>query len=229
MRWVIAVLFAFAIWMAFVLYVTLAFARALPFRRISPRNRYHELSLLADKRTKVFARTQACPPFVARVGARGGEKGVQVLFLGIGVIFGVAGRVVLILGRAPRVHHESFGGGQVPLRVAARVDLGPPRSPGKSPVICDPEAAGSPAKARALPKKDPCTPTHTTAADESIDPSARKGRGPQDDKVVRMAGRLSLGPSLASFAVHHILPVPFWNLPQVNYVDSPFLRFDLYV
>ena len=47
---------------------------------------------------KFFARTQTCPPFVAGVCARGGEKGVQVLFLGVGVIFGVAGCIVMMLG-----------------------------------------------------------------------------------------------------------------------------------
>jgi hypothetical protein len=87
----------------------LAFARSLPLWKVFPSDWYHELILLADKRTKVLCQNTGLSLFVARIWARGGEKGVQVLFLGIGVVFGVAGSIVLILGRAPRVHHESFG------------------------------------------------------------------------------------------------------------------------
>jgi len=47
---------------------------------------------------KFFARTQSSGPFVARFWARNGEKGTQVLFLGIGVILAAAGCVLLIAG-----------------------------------------------------------------------------------------------------------------------------------
>ncbi|MGD1024763.1 MAG: hypothetical protein ABR880_18400 [Candidatus Sulfotelmatobacter sp.] len=41
---------------------------------------------------------RSSPPFVARVWAIGGEKGAQMLFLGIGFIFALAGCVVMIAG-----------------------------------------------------------------------------------------------------------------------------------
>jgi hypothetical protein len=47
------------------------------------------------------------------------------------------------------------------------------------------------------------------AADESIGPSARKERGPQDDKADDAAR--------------------FGTISTVYYLDSPFIRFDLYV
>jgi hypothetical protein len=76
----------------------LAFARSLPLWRVSPRDWYHELSLLADKRRKALCQNAGLPAFrCTRLGARG-EEGVQVLFLGVGVIFGVAGCIVMILG-----------------------------------------------------------------------------------------------------------------------------------
>jgi hypothetical protein len=39
---------------------------------------------------------QASPPFVAKVWDAGGEKGAQLLYLGIGIIFVVVGGVLLI-------------------------------------------------------------------------------------------------------------------------------------
>lgn len=97
MRWVIAPLVVLAVWMGVILY---AF-RPLPpklfggfFLAIGITN----VILYKTTGRKFFAKTQASPPFVARVWASSGEKGVQVLFLGIGVIFAVAGCVAIIWG-----------------------------------------------------------------------------------------------------------------------------------
>jgi hypothetical protein len=49
---------------------------------------------------KFFAKTQACPPFVANFWARGGEKGVQLLFLGLGIALAVSGLVRIFIGLA---------------------------------------------------------------------------------------------------------------------------------
>jgi hypothetical protein len=49
---------------------------------------------------KFFARTQSSPPFVANFWAHGGERGTQLLFLGMGIILAVAGCVLIIVGAA---------------------------------------------------------------------------------------------------------------------------------
>jgi hypothetical protein len=98
MRWIIALLLAFPIWMAFVLYVTWPLPDHFLFGGFLLAMGITNLVFWRTNGRKLFARTQAYPPFVARVWARGGEKGVQVLFLGVGVIFGVAGCIVMILG-----------------------------------------------------------------------------------------------------------------------------------
>ena len=43
-----------------------------------------------------FAKTQSGRPFVASFWAHSGEKGIQFLFLGMGIILAVAGCVLLI-------------------------------------------------------------------------------------------------------------------------------------
>ena len=45
-----------------------------------------------------FAKTQSSPPFVANLWAHGGERGTQLLFLGIGLILAVAGCILLVPG-----------------------------------------------------------------------------------------------------------------------------------
>ena len=98
MRWVIALLVVVAVWMAFMLYVF----RPLPdrlflggfFLVIGIMN----VLFCKTNGRKFFGKTQASPPFVARVWASAGEKGVQVPFLAIGIIFAVAGCVVIIVG-----------------------------------------------------------------------------------------------------------------------------------
>jgi hypothetical protein len=98
MRWIIALLLAFAIWVAFVLYVTWPLPDHFLFGGFLLATGITNLVFWRTNGRKLFARTQAYPPFVARVWARAREEGVQVLFFGVGVIFGVAGCIVMILG-----------------------------------------------------------------------------------------------------------------------------------
>jgi hypothetical protein len=100
MRWVIALLVVLAVWMSLMLYVS----RPLPdgklfagfFLVIGITNVF----FCKTTGREFFARTQASRPSVARFWARAGEKGSQVLFLGIGIIFAVAGCAAIIVGSA---------------------------------------------------------------------------------------------------------------------------------
>jgi hypothetical protein len=58
------------------------------------------LHLLFHKKSgqRWFARTQSIPPYFAKFWARGGERGMQILFLGWGIIFVAAGGVLMVLG-----------------------------------------------------------------------------------------------------------------------------------
>ena len=97
MRWVIASLAVLAGWMAWVVYWVLpgpgrflgGFLLAIG-----------TLNGLFYKRTgrTFFARTQSSRPLVAEFWASSGERGVQFFFLGIGVIFVVAGCLLIIAG-----------------------------------------------------------------------------------------------------------------------------------
>jgi len=100
MRWVIGLLIIFAIWMAFVLYAVRPWPDHFLFGGFFLVIGTANVVFGKTSGRKFFARTQASPPFVARVWARAGEKGVQVLFLGIGIILAAAGCVVIILGSA---------------------------------------------------------------------------------------------------------------------------------
>ncbi len=97
MRWVIALLVVFTIWMAFVFYVVRPWPDHLFFGGVFLAIGITNVVFCKTNGRKFFAKTQACPPFVARVWACGGEKGVQALFFGIGIIFAVAGCVVIIV------------------------------------------------------------------------------------------------------------------------------------
>ena len=57
------------------------------------------LNLLFCKRIarEFYAKTQSSRPFVANFWLRVGEKGLQVLYLGIGIIFALAGCIVMIV------------------------------------------------------------------------------------------------------------------------------------
>ena len=47
---------------------------------------------------KFYARTQRIPSYFATFWARIGERGFQIYFLGIGIIFAIAGCVLVIMG-----------------------------------------------------------------------------------------------------------------------------------
>jgi hypothetical protein len=100
--WVIAQLALFAGWMGFIVYLILrepinnskfigGFVLAIGV-----------LHLLFYKRSgrKFYARTQSLPTYFARFWACGGEMGMQLLFLGFGIILIVAGGVLIVLGPA---------------------------------------------------------------------------------------------------------------------------------
>ena len=96
MRWVIASLVALAACMAFAVYLGLHVPDGklygLFFLAIGA------LNLLFYKRIgrEFYAKTQSRRPLVANIWARLGEKGLQVLYLGVGIIFATAGCVVII-------------------------------------------------------------------------------------------------------------------------------------
>jgi hypothetical protein len=98
MRLVIVLLVIFAIWTAFVIQVVRPWPDPFLFGGFFLAIGITNVVLGKTSGRKFFARTQECPPFVARVRARAGEKGVQVVFLGVGIIFGVAGCIVMVLG-----------------------------------------------------------------------------------------------------------------------------------
>jgi hypothetical protein len=100
MRWVIALLVVLAVWMAVMLYCFLPLPDRIFFGGFFLAIGITNVLFYKTTGRKFFAKTQASPPFVARVWASSGEKGVQVLFLGIGIIFAVAGCVVIIVGPA---------------------------------------------------------------------------------------------------------------------------------
>jgi hypothetical protein len=47
---------------------------------------------------KFFARTQSSPHLVASFWAHSGERGTQLLFLGMGIILAIAGCILLVAG-----------------------------------------------------------------------------------------------------------------------------------
>lgn len=100
MRWVIALLILISAWMAFILYIILS-SPALGTRFLGASLLVIGLlNVIFGRRTasKFFARTQTSPSLVAKFWASSGEKGIELLFLGIGIILAVAGCVLLILG-----------------------------------------------------------------------------------------------------------------------------------
>jgi hypothetical protein len=74
MRWIIALLLAFAIWMAFVLYATWPLPDHFLFGGFLLATGITNLVFWRTNGGKLFARTQAYPPFVARVWARAGRR-----------------------------------------------------------------------------------------------------------------------------------------------------------
>jgi hypothetical protein len=98
MRWVIAQLVFIASGMAIILYVALPLPNAKLgggfFLAIGV------LHVLFYERTgrKFFAKTQSSWPHIARFWAHCGERGTQLLFLGIGIILAVSGCILLVVG-----------------------------------------------------------------------------------------------------------------------------------
>ena len=100
MHWIIATLLLIAVGLAVIVYVALP----LPGARLGGGFflAIGVMNALFYKRTgrEIFTRAQSSWPFVARFWARSGENGTQLLFLGIGVILGVAGGILLVAGKA---------------------------------------------------------------------------------------------------------------------------------
>ena len=96
--WLVAQLVVIAARMAFMVYVILP----------SPGNKsigefllvMGVLHMLFYKVTgrKTFAEMKSKSPFVANFWAWGGERGTQLLFLGIGIILAVAGCILIVVG-----------------------------------------------------------------------------------------------------------------------------------
>jgi len=97
MRWVIALHVVLAVWMAVIFYLFWPWPDRLFFGGFFLAIGITNVLFCKTTSRKFFAKTQASPPFVARVWSSAGEKGLQVLFLGIGIIFAVAGCVVIIV------------------------------------------------------------------------------------------------------------------------------------
>ncbi len=100
MRWVIALLIVFALWTTFILYVSQPLPDSKFFGGFFLLIGIANVLFCKTTGRKLFAKTQASPHFIARVWAHGGEKGVQVLFLGIGIILVIAGCAAIIVGSA---------------------------------------------------------------------------------------------------------------------------------
>jgi hypothetical protein len=98
MRWVIAQLAVIAIGMTVLVYAILPSHPGMLgggfFLALGAMN----VLLCKSTGRKFFATTQLSPPFVANFWAHSGERGTQLLFLGIGTILAVAGCILLVVG-----------------------------------------------------------------------------------------------------------------------------------
>jgi len=99
MRWVIASLIMIAAWTAWLVYVLSPGPSKFLGGCLLAAGTLNVLFCKSTGR-KFYAKTQASRPFVAGFWAHSGERGVQVFFLGIGVIFTVAGCLLIIMGSA---------------------------------------------------------------------------------------------------------------------------------
>jgi hypothetical protein len=100
MRLVVAQLVLVAAGVGFIFYVTLP----LPSSKLAGGFFFAigSLNALFYKRTgqKFYAKSQSSWRQVAKFWARSGERGTQILFLGIGIILAVAGCALLLVGSA---------------------------------------------------------------------------------------------------------------------------------
>ena len=99
MRTVIGLLTFFAGGNVFILYVTQPWPDSKLFGSFFLAVGASNVLFYKSTGRRFFAITQSRRPFVARVWAVGGEKGLQVFVLGMGIILALAGCVVIIIGR----------------------------------------------------------------------------------------------------------------------------------
>jgi len=96
MRWVIALLIAIAAWMAWIVYV------ASPLPNIKFLGGFllaigtFNAAFYKRGGRRAFAQMKSKRPFVAWFWLRSGERGSQLLFLGIAIILAVAGLFLII-------------------------------------------------------------------------------------------------------------------------------------
>jgi hypothetical protein len=99
-RWIVAPLVLIAVGILFIVYMALP----LPGAKLGGGFflALGVMNVLTYKRAgrKMFTLAQSSWPFVARVWARNGENGPQLLILGIGVILAIAGGILLVAGTA---------------------------------------------------------------------------------------------------------------------------------
>ncbi len=99
-RWVIAFLIMLTGWMAWLVYVILSSHPDKLFGGFFLVMGLLNVLFYKSTGRRFFAKTQSSRPFVANFWAPNGEGGIQLLFLGIGIILAVAGCVLIILGSA---------------------------------------------------------------------------------------------------------------------------------
>lgn len=100
MRGIIALLVVLTVWMGVILYMFRGLPDRLLFGGFFFAIGIGNVLFYKTTGRKFFSKTQASPSFVARAWAIAGKRGVQVLFLGIGIIFAPAGLVVMLVGPA---------------------------------------------------------------------------------------------------------------------------------
>jgi hypothetical protein len=99
-RWVISSLVVFAAWMVWLVSVILPSHSGKLFGGFFLVIGILNMLFYKSTGRNFFAKTQSSWPFVANFWARSGEKGIQFLFLGIAIIFSVAGLVLAIVAPA---------------------------------------------------------------------------------------------------------------------------------
>ena len=99
MWWIIACLVMLAAWMAWLVFAASPSPGKFGGGFLLAIGALHVLFYRRTGR-KFFAKTQSRRPFVASFWARTGERGTQLLFLGIGIILAVAGCILLVVGSA---------------------------------------------------------------------------------------------------------------------------------
>lgn len=99
-RWVISSLMVFTAWMVWLVCVILPSHSGKLFGGFFLVIGILNMLFYKSTGRNFFAKTQSSWPFVANFWARSGEKGIQFLFLGIAIIFSIAGLVLAIVAPA---------------------------------------------------------------------------------------------------------------------------------